>query len=59
VAFRTIVSMRRRLGLNGPTYLDQTITGIKALGYTFVGGGTIWPAREAGKHTGQAAHINA
>jgi len=28
---------------DGPSYLDQTITGIKALGYTFVGGATIWP----------------
>jgi uncharacterized protein YdaL len=26
---------------NGPGYLDQTITGIKSLGYTFVGGDTI------------------
>jgi uncharacterized protein YdaL len=28
---------------NGPTYLDQTITGITSLGYTFVGGATVWP----------------
>jgi len=28
---------------NGPTYLDQTISGIKSLGYTFVGGATVWP----------------
>jgi uncharacterized protein YdaL len=30
---------------NGQSYLDQTITGIKSLGYTFVGGATIWPSR--------------
>jgi uncharacterized protein YdaL len=28
---------------SGPTYLDQTITGIKGLGYTFVGGATVFP----------------